>query len=479
MPETAIAIPVHLQVPTEWSRYGRRVWDWAEQLHSLVHDANSKLPVRQGEWLLCGNGVVLQAEDVTVGKEVAHRVSGHAGMELHIYPGSHGLDDFPSWLDEVCSGSAAMVYLTPGHWLGGSGGDDFLEGQANRNSDDQDCQVFRDSLSHAFATKIRGHSVVLVTCVRSEEMLNLDLRKVGFFDRRIQVPALTMDGLVSDFVNLVGAENLGDTFNCHKRLGGLLHHEYPDTRRRALACNALRRQAWAQNRKVEFSDLLHLVAYGTAEVDAVTVTHEERWRSAVHEAGHAVMAHLGSRHMTPPSMSSILTIKDSLGIVLPNFSARESQSNDPTWRDAIHGIQVSLAGRAAEHILLGCEEISAEGSSSDLQRAKIMITEAVGRWGLPSKCDSITDAVENIFVVSQEPSPIELERIEKKAEALLKMQFHQTLKVLGKHRDYLLAVAQELKEKWVLFEEDFEAIYAEVLQSPVHQFQIDLECSSV
>ncbi len=86
---------------------------------------------------------------------------------------------------------------------------------------------------------------------------------------------------------------------------------------------------------------------------------DERWRVAIHEAGHALVAELVGRHVT---VASILRRADALGLVAHN-DGREVNLHTPTEARAL--VHVALAGMVSEELEFG---EASSGIASDLER---------------------------------------------------------------------------------------------------------------
>ena len=429
---------------------------WADQLKILAASSSGQSLHSIDGWALCGHAVVLEVEDAETALETVKVVANYAGVALQIIPPTELVTQFSHWGASLTDQVPKIVYLTPGAWLGGASIESFLEENDLSCTDAELCKQFRNQLIDALQNATERTPFVVVTGAPSFNALHVSLRKMDLFDRRIQIAPLSKDELAEEFIAAVGQDRLGETFLGHlPRLGALLKYEYPDRRRRRLAQQALSRLSWSEQRKVELPDLLRFVGYGTAERAPPEISKELRWRNAVHEAGHALLAQLDSREQLPPTYCSILSGTDSHGIVIPNVESIEVTTLDTTLRDAEYRIRVRLAGRAAEQLLLGVDDLSASGSSEDLKRASNSARQMLGEWGMPTKGKSPGTISQNLAILVDEPTPSEAHHIESQVRTFLEEQYQATLDLLETHKNYLLAVAEDLSNKMVLFEEDF------------------------
>ena len=83
---------------------------------------------------------------------------------------------------------------------------------------------------------------------------------------------------------------------------------------------------------------------------------------------------------------------DMHGVVVPAYESHERKSDDLSYKDIVYKIKVALAGRAAEHLLLGIDEIGASGASSDMEKATQLASSMFGLWGLSDDNTSIESA---------------------------------------------------------------------------------------
>jgi cell division protease FtsH len=101
---------------------------------------------------------------------------------------------------------------------------------------------------------------------------------------------------------------------------------------------------------------------------------------AAHEAGHAAVAILDSNGKNIPDYWSIVPGADFKGVVAESIAYRESLGGRTTYADFRHQIRVRLAGRAAEELAFGPENISS-GACGDLESVWKRSSRAFGRWG--------------------------------------------------------------------------------------------------
>jgi len=440
---------------------------WVAELGQLTLGS-----IQGADWDMVGHAVLLETDDAEDVSEVMQHIADEARMQLHIIDCDQVVADFPQWLDALSLEVPSIVYLTPGQWLGGESDED-ASVPTHDPQDDEKSHAFRQQFADVLRQRIPAHPMVFVTVGQSCDALDPLLRHAGLFDRRIQVSELPDHGLVQSFINAVGLVSLAPSITQQPhRLAKILRHEFQDRRRRGLMQKSMQRLAWKERRQLEIEDLLYFVAYGTSEIDCRTDDHAKKRRHAIHEAGHALISHLDSREKIPPAYCSVLKQIETHGIVVPSYQAHERNSDDLTYGDFTHKVRVMLGGRAAEHLLLGPDNISAAGSMSDLEKATRMAGKMFAIWGVPLDGSTDLSAGANLAVVIEKTSDSESLHIETLVRKFLQEQFLITLSLLQQNRDYLDKIVETLIDRSVLVQNDFELLW---MQAPSTQCGQDIQ----
>lgn len=423
---------------------------WSHELQqACAHPFDAKT------WDMAGHAVLIEATDAILVRDMLHQVAGAAGMALHLINPIHLGENLSTWLKALPPHAPAMVYLEPGGWQ--CEPDDASDAAPAAEATPE--ALAREQLRLFLSEQAPNQTIVVVSTAPSFNQLALSLRQVGLFDRRIRFPEWTPEAHAQWFLADMAGETLAPSLTTdHRKLGALLRHEYPDSRRRALMQKAMRRVAWREQRPLEFFDLVRFAAYGTCEVDPLTDDSPALHRHAVHEAGHALIAHVDSRHQTPPSYCCVLKHIESHGMVIPAFDSHECMSDDLSHTDMCHKIRVMLGGRAAEHLLLGASQVSAEGAASDLENATRLASSMLGSWGQSHDISSDAAASANLAVAMNDVSASEALHIEQLVRQFLQQQFLKTLEILRTHNVYLQNIVTALTEKGVLLQDDFIAL---------------------
>jgi len=143
-----------------------------------------------------------------------------------------------------------------------------------------------------------------------------------------------------------------------------------------------RQQARRKKRRLTWTDIEKGIAGNRR-----SILPEERWRMAVHEAGHAVI-----RHVLQVGHPLTLSIEEQVGLGL----ATERRKLIPLEKDCEDNLAVMLAGRAAEELVLGDVSVgSSMRPGSDLANATDLALAMETTYGFSRKrpllfCDGVT-----------------------------------------------------------------------------------------
>ncbi len=409
-----------------------------------------------GAWSMAGHGVVVEHDDLDEIRELMPDVARDGGLVLSIVEREAVGGGFESWMDSIPEGTPTLIYLEPGRWVG-TADDDEQVLPPEPTHDEAMAYGFRATLAKFMDSALRELPVVLVTVLQSFRQLDPLLRREGRFDRRVKLPRSSDEVLGKVFLQETGASVFDESLSAQpSRLGAVLRAEFRDSRRRSLLRQALRRRAWREGRPVGLADLVEFAVYGTGDEDEKAHTVDERWPAAVHEAGHALVGWLDSRDRVPPVYVSVTDRGGYLGIVVPPYDAHEQITDNRTRLDVVHEIRVRLAGRAAEHLILGADRTSARGSLCDFESASSLACDLLGRWGHAPEVESDLEASSNLAVVIGKPTASEYAHVETMLRGFLQAQFLWVLDLLRANQATLERIAQALASRGVLFQHELE-----------------------
>lgn len=423
-----------------WSVYGRvgMLEKWIAELR-VAADTEAKI---NPQWDLIGRAVMVVHPDKTQHKEVIAKVAVEANYNLI----ELNEEKFMEWVEtnHVPEDSCpALVYVPQGVW------------SAKYETTDKapdNVQAFRNKL----APYLEGLAVDLALCfvTSGDSFANLDpeLRKVGQFDRRFEIAEHTLETKGDLFLDKIGRGNCDETLlGFPEKVGYLIEDEFSDTRKQSLIALSMKRRSHQQGRKVGFDDLVHYALFGGGETDHPQNARPDfTKRVAIHEAGHALVAILDSDFKNIPDYVGIVASGNSGGKVSDCYRFSLDHYGQRTFRYIKHSIRVLLAGRIAESIVLGAEEVSFWGARSDLLNASRIAKDLIGKAGFGTDYGDENPHDVNLLVADDEFGVPEDIYAARNARTFLRNQYVETEKLLNANRSLLNHLTETLTDKRVL-----------------------------
>jgi hypothetical protein len=414
------------------------------------------------QWVICGKAVLLENDDLEIFKDLVSYAANKVGMNFYYISLEEVSLDLLDSLEELGSTVPTLVYIEPGRWLGGEDGEGEHAWPAHPSDDAETLHRFRLLLSQYLIENSSNKPIIITTGVRSASQIDIALRRGKLFDRRIRLPEFEPELVASSFIDDVSRNIFEYEIEAQqKRIGYLLKREFPSYRRRSLLASAIRRLAWRENRLVNFNDFVQFASFGTQEDEAALPDPAIARRHAIHEAGHALVTYLDSRDHTVPVYTSILKRGGALGVVITPPDAYEMTGEDLSYRDIIHKIKVCLAGRAAEYLVLGAEDVSARGALGDLEEATHWARLLLEELGHSADTATIEEASSNLLVQNSKPAAVERQRTDSQARLFLQKLFMETVDILQKNSTLLERVISELEKNTILFEDDLKVLFVQ------------------
>jgi cell division protease FtsH len=199
-------------------------------------------------------------------------------------------------------------------------------------------------------------------------------------------------------------------------------------------------------RKEHIDKAFYTVIAGAPKTDRSYITDRDRRITAYHEAGHALATTL----LLPEHFISKVTIIPSVrgaggfNLSIPKDTMFQSQ------RQLKANIQVLLAGRIAEELIFGAEEVTT-GASNDIQKASQMIVDYLNKFGMDSEM--------GLFSMEAFGEGHDSQLI-KKCRSQMNELYEETKKLITAQLPLLENITAELLEKESLNGEDIERICA-------------------
>jgi cell division protease FtsH len=172
------------------------------------------------------------------------------------------------------------------------------------------------------------------------------------------------------------------------------------------------------------------------------VTEKEKRVLAFHEAGHALMSYLMGELM-PLQKVSIVSRGDALGYA---YYVPNEDRYVRTKEELIDSMKITLAGRAAEHVVFG--RIST-GAADDLEKVTTLARSMVFEYGMSETVTSRTMRADN-YALSEETKRLR----DQEQARLTDGAFTEAVRLLTKHRVSLDRMATALLQKETLGREE-------------------------
>jgi cell division protease FtsH len=199
----------------------------------------------------------------------------------------------------------------------------------------------------------------------------------------------------------------------------------------------------------DFTEALEKIQLGTAR--KVVLTHDDRRRTAYHEAGHAIVGML-TPGADPVRKVSIIPRGQALGVT---FSAPDLDKFNYDEKYLLGRIRVALGGRVAEEIVFGDLTTGAE---SDIQQLTAIARRMVGRWGMSSTVGPIavipSDSQGPLLPGASETSEHTQQVIDAEVLRIVNEEHTQTTALLSENRGKLDSLAEALLAAETLDEAD-------------------------
>ncbi|MDR3239472.1 MAG: AAA family ATPase [Clostridiales bacterium] len=305
-----------------------------------------------------------------------------------------------------------------------------------RSSNPQGGNDEREQTLNALLTEMSGFAsgegIVVIAATNRLDTLDEALLRPGRFDRQVEIGLPDLNARRS-ILNLhqknkpiSGAVNMNDLARQTVYFSGAMLENLLNE----AAIFAAKRAA--DNITLEDIDkAYYTVVAGSEKKDRSGAAQKERQITAYHESGHA----LAAKFLSPENMVAKITIIPSTkgaGGFCVNIPPDKMYY---TKKELESQIMIHFAGRAAEEIIFGADNVTT-GASNDFEKARSLIQDYVMKYGMGKS-----------LLYSEEGAREE-------CRTLLEDLYIKTKKFLISRRDLLNAIAEELLRKETLTEGD-------------------------
>jgi cell division protease FtsH len=295
-----------------------------------------------------------------------------------------------------------------------------------------------------------NEGVILVAATNRPDVLDPALLRPGRFDRRIIVNRPDVKGREGILAVHTRKIPLSDDVNIHVLARGTSGFSGADL---ANLVNEAALNAARYNQKVvrmgDFEFAKDKVLMGT-ERRSMIISEEEKKVTAIHEAGHALLA-VVLPHADPIHKVTIIPRGMALGVTM---QLPEGDKHNYT-RDYLNDqIAILLGGRLAEELTTGG---MTTGAGNDLERSTELARKMVCEWGMSDAMGPLTfgKKEEQIFLgreiaQHQDYSEDTAIRIDHEIKRFVTMNYERAQELLEHHKPALLKIAEELLVREVL-----------------------------
>ncbi|MFZ5436408.1 MAG: ATP-dependent zinc metalloprotease FtsH [Bacillota bacterium] len=329
-------------------------------------------------------GVLLFGAPGTGKTLVARAVAGEAGVPFFSISGSDFVEMFVGvgasrvrdLFDQAKKNSPAIVFIDEIDAVGRQRGAGYGGGHDEREQTLNALLVEMDGFSV-------NEGIIIIAATNRPDVLDPALLRPGRFDRQIAIDRPDLKGRLEILKVHVRGKPLDDDVDLEilaKRTPGFTGADIEN-----LVNEAALLAARKQKKKISMDDLELAIDRVLAGPEKKTriINEKERKVVAVHEAAHALVAHL-LPHTDPVHKVSIIPRGGALGYVLQlpledRYLVTKSEIYDR--------ITAALAGRAAEEMVFG--EVST-GASDDLEKATKMARRMIMEFGMSEKLGPLT-----------------------------------------------------------------------------------------
>lgn len=321
-------------------------------------------------------------------------------------------------------------------------------GSASGSSDE------KDQTLNALLTEMSGFNenegIIVIAATNRLDVLDPALLRPGRFDRHIEIGLPDINArekiLKLHMRNKPICDTV-DTMTIAKQTvyfsGAMLENLLNEA-----AIFSAKRQAVAIDH-TDIDKAFYTVIAGSEKQDRSAIRTIDREITAYHEAGHALITKLVAPSNTVSKVTIIPSTKGAGG-----FSMNIAQDRMfYTKNDMESQIKISIAGRIAEELTFGVDNITT-GASNDIEKATEIIRDYCMRYGMDEEFGMLNL---NILMEKSDTSAASHILLEQSSK-LMKRLYNETKHMMIENQGLLIAISKELLEKETLVEEDIDRL---------------------
>lgn len=299
-------------------------------------------------------------------------------------------------------------------------------------------------------------NVIVLAATNRADILDKALMRAGRFDRQIYVELPNLNERKQIFQVHLRPIKTSETLDVDflaKQTPGFSGADIANVCNEA-ALIAARKGKTAVS-KDDFLDAVDRII-GGLEKKSKILTDDERKAIAFHEAGHATVSWL-LEHAAPLVKVTIVPRGQSLGAAWYLPEERQIVRTE----QILDEMCATLGGRAAEKIIF--DKIST-GALSDLEKVTKQARAMVTVYGLNEKIGNLTyydSSGQSDYTFAKPYSEKTAHLIDEEISKIIEEQYVRAIDILTNNKEKLIALANLLLEREVIFKEDLETIFGE------------------
>ena len=319
-------------------------------------------------------------------------------------------------------------------------------------------QVLNELLAQMDGFQQPDRPVFVMAATNRPDILDSALVRSGRFDLQIEIPYPNTQARKEIFDIHLNSKPLANDVviqSLATRTAGLSGADIKQICKEA-GMLALREKKKEISRKY-LQEAITVIKMGLAS-EQVVLDKKVKRATAIHEAGH-LLAHYRLLPEESLVQVSILPRGRSFGFV---EHVPENEYSDMNLARVKKMVQVLLAGRAAEKLLLEDEQITS-GCSSDMERATVLTVKAVAEWGMDDEFGVVSiKGLEQGLGTHGHPVdlPSVHDEVIRKARKMLLERYDESLDLLTREQPLLEKLAQKIEEKETLYSSEIEHFFA-------------------